>query len=203
MDKSVVVALISGTFSTCSALGAVFLKDWLEARRQRRAQQKTAEAVPTPSSPVPARSQTRAPSMPPAVPMPAPASALPQSAPARASTHLRPVVIVVGSVLFGMLSRAMRAMVPGQVHYDAIIELAVMLAFAAWLAIDHRRRGGVVGFELENLALWSGWTCGWLLIHGQIWGDLLSLGFMAWLGCAVIGAVFAGVGNRARSVAPA
>lgn len=102
-----------------------------------------------------------------------------------------------------MVSRAVRPMFSDHVHYDAIAALVIMLVFTAWLALDHRRRGGAIGFELENLALWSGWTCGWLLIHGQIWGDLLSVGIISWLGCAVVGAVIVVVGNRARAVAPA
>lgn len=109
---------------------------------------------------------------------------------------MRPVGIVVGSVLFGMATRAARPLMHiGLTHYESLIAVIVLAGVVLALAIFHRRKGYQLAFQLENLALWSGWTSGWSLIHGGVWSDLLSISIPFWLGCAVLGGVVVSLGR--------
>lgn len=176
MDTSVVVALISGMFSVVSALGAVFLKDFLDTRRLQMLE------VPQPQSSPDER--------PP-----------PQERPARPTvgrSWTRPAAIVVGSFVFGMATRALRPLFPGPAHWESLVALALLILAALTLSIYHRKGAFQLPYQLEILALWSGWASGWSLIHGGVWGDLLAVTIPWWLGCAVVGGLIVSVRNPAR-----
>lgn len=176
MDSSVLVAVISGMFSVASSLGAVFLKDYLERRRHRP--EDAAREEPPSAGGAPEREPSLGPP-----PGPVPAT----------RSWTRPVAIVVGSMVFGMATRAARPMFTGPTHYETLTALALLILVSAGLAIHHRRRGFQLTYQLEVLALWAGWTSGWSLIHGGLWSDLLAVAIPAWLGCAVLGGWIASV----------
>jgi len=107
MDSNILVALISGIFSVVSALGAVLLKDYLDTRRYRQGETQLENAHPKTSPEQPS----------------------PASAPSKLSTggHTlnRPVVIVIGSFLFGMGTRALRPLFTGDIHFESLAALTV------------------------------------------------------------------------------
>lgn len=176
------VAMISGMFSVASSLGAVFLKDYLERRRIRpedaaREEPPSAGGAPEPEPPVGSP------------PRPAPAG--------RAWT--RPIVIVLGSVVFGMATRAARPLFTGPTHYETLAAFALLVLTSAGLAIHHRRRGFQLTYQLEVLALWTGWASGWSFVHGGLWSDLLAVTVPGWLGCAVVGGLIASVARSRKA----
>ncbi|MDZ7780745.1 MAG: hypothetical protein U5R14_12550 [Gemmatimonadota bacterium] len=183
MDSSVAVAVISGMFSVASSLGAVFLKDYLERERRRPPKDVAPDRTP-------AAGQTPEPEP--------PAGAAPRLVPA-ARSWARPAVIVLGSIVFGMATRAARPMFTGPTHYESLTALALLVLMSAGLAVHHRKRGFQLTYQLEVLALWAGWTSGWSLVHGGLWSDLLAVTIPAWLGCAVLGGLITSVA-RSRAV---
>ena len=182
MDSNVLVALISGMFSVASALGAVFLKDYLDTRRLRLVDAQLEKPQPKPS---PEQSHPSAP--------------LDRVTGGKAWT--RPVVIVVGSFLFGMATRAARPLFTGTTHYESLAALVLLILLSLGLSIYHRRRGFQLLYQLEIVALWAGWASGWSLIHGGVWGDLLAVTIPWWFGCALIGGLVVSV-RRPADVAP-
>ena len=169
MDSNVTAAIISGICSIASALGAVFLKEYLGRRR-----------CISPTS----TTQAREPVQPthPEVPRPESVAA------STRKTWKRPASIVFGSWIFGMVTRAMRPyMLSNGVHYEFLISLVVLIIVVLTIAFYHRKKGALLGFQLENVALWAGFASGWSLVHGGVWGDLLAVTIPWWMGCAIVG----------------
>ena len=92
---------------------------------------------------------------------------------------LLPAYLVVGSTLLGIVSRLVRPYAQiGQAHFDAMASLAILSATCLALVIHHRREPGILGhlrFQFENVVLWASFACGWSLIEGQFWEDLIIL----------------------------
>jgi len=183
VDSNVLVALISGMFSVASALGAVFLKDYLDTRRLR-----LANSRPEQPQPSPAPEQTSHPTA-------------PSERATGGRSWTRPVIIVAGSFLFGMATRAARPLFTGPTHYESLAALVLLILLSLGLSIYHRRWGFQLPYQLEIVALWAGWASGWSLIHGGVWGDLLAVTLPWWLGCALIGGLVVSV-RRPAQVAP-
>ena len=103
--------IISGVFSLAAALGSVWLKDYLERRRTEAAD--VSVDVTRPAKPE-------------------------RPATGRWSWY-RPLVVFLGGFFVGVLSRWIRPMITGPVHYEALGALAVLVVVSLWLALDHRR----------------------------------------------------------------
>src|SRR5262245_62051894 len=166
MDSNVLVALISGVFSVISALGAVFLKDFLDTRRLRLAK---------PHGRTPAREL-------PAAEVQQPQAPVVLAAVSRSRSWTRPVAIVAASFVLGMATRAVRHRGPG-FHYESLA-LVLLILMTLVLSFYHRRSGFQLSYQLEVVALWTGWASGWSLINGGVWSDLLAETIPWWLGCA-------------------
>lgn len=179
MDSNVASALISGVCSIVSAFGAVYLKKYLDTKNIRVTAQ--AYKPETHSEPERHTKQVQRPASP--------------STGKSIHIYWRPIFIIIGSFLFGLLTRALRSLFTGTTHWESLIALIVLLVLALIFAIFHRRRGYQVGFQLENLAMWTGWASGWSLVHGNIWSDFLGVVIGWWLVCALVGGVVVSVGR--------
>ena len=174
METAIITSLIAGCFSLATALGTVWLKHYLETR--------TPSSTPVQASP-----------RPPAPPSP-PTFGRPSAILVRATA-----VVAIGFIL-GAASRVIRDAIPGPVHYEAIVSLAVLVVVSALLAFSHRRaRNSMWVYQLEVFSLWAAFESGWSLVNGGIWSDALFAFGAWWLGCAVLGAVL--VRARTRSAA--
>lgn len=171
MSDSVVPAVISGICSIVSALGAVFLKDYLETRRSRTTSSTTqsgAEAGGTSrralsTSPFSLRDW---------------------------ALWKRPASIVAGSFVIGLVTRALRPLFEiGSIHYESVGALAILVALALWLVVYHRRKRSQTLYQLENCALWTGFASGWSAAHGEVWGHFLEVLVPWWVGSAIVGAI--------------
>lgn len=171
MDK-ILTTFITGVFSLLSALGSVWLQDRLERRR-----------------PAPPRE-------PAAAPQPSREKAGPPPAAASGWSWRRPFLVFLGAFVFGVATRALRPVFGHGIHWESLIAILTLAAVSLWLAIDHRRgRSRFWPYQLEALALWLAWASGWSAVHGSAWSDLIVVGFLWWLGCAVVGGLVAAVGR--------
>jgi hypothetical protein len=168
MDSNIVAALISGISSIVSALGALYLKEYLDSRKAS-ATKPLQKATPVTKDSAPAEE--------PSIKAPIPSVRF-------AVSIRRPIIIVVGSFLFGVITRTLRSHFTGNIQYESLIAFVVLIGLAVAFAVFHRRKGFQSAFQLENFALWTGFASGWSLVHGGVWGDLLA---PWWLGCSVVG----------------
>ncbi len=172
MDSNVATALVSGIFSIVSAFGAVYLKEYLDYRKAS-AHKPLQRTAPVPDVPLSAEM--------PLIKAPVPTARV-------AISIRRPIVIVVGSFLLGVVTRTSRDFMRfGSTHLEVLMALVVLIGLAIAFAMFHRRRSSQPAFQLENLALWSAYSSGWSLIHGGIWSDFVVVHIPWWLGCCVVG----------------
>lgn len=191
MDAQILSTIISGIFSVSAAVGTVLLKDYLDRRRIRDAP--SPATVESPSEPA-TLSKTPSPS----------ATARSAAKPTRhiVSTLLIPFSIVVGGALLGIVTRLLRPYAKvGLVHYEVLAALAILIAICIILVVRNRKSHGFSGhllFQLENLTLWAGFTCGWALVHGYFWSDLVVFILAWWLGCSLLGSIILAVLQKKR-----
>lgn len=164
----IATAIISGTFAIAGSLGSVWLKDYLERRRQ---------AHPTTAS--------TGPGGPPAPP----ASAMP---PRSAVALPRPLGVALGGFALGAAAAALRNVSHAVTDLGELAATAI-LALVVIVSIVHHARSridrSVALFELEALSLWAAFTFGWTLVHGSLWSDLVAFSVIGWLASALGGAV--------------
>ncbi|MEM0926992.1 MAG: hypothetical protein AAGJ83_13205 [Planctomycetota bacterium] len=113
---------------------------------------------------------------------------------------LFPIATVVFGTALGIVSRWLRpyANISG-VHYEALASLAALLFGCLVLVYVNRRHHGRLGhllYQLENLAMWSGFLCGWSCIHGEFWDDMVSVSIGWWVACCVFGSLLLSVIQR-------
>jgi hypothetical protein len=195
MDAQVISTIISGVFSIVSAFGAIILKDFLD---RREAQDSPAVA--------PAENPYKSPTEIPATPgKPLRSESRPKPSYRSPWVVVIPVVTVVVGATVGVVSRLLRpyAHVRGA-HYETLGALAVLTVSCLVLVVCNRKGQGLLGhvlYQLENFALWTGFACGWSLVHGYFWGDLIGVSIAWWFCCSVFGSVvLALVQWRRRSI---
>ncbi|RCU50060.1 hypothetical protein DU002_10625 [Corallincola holothuriorum] len=186
MDSNIASSLISGFFSVVCAFGAVYLKEHLDAKKARSVDAKP-HSVPivVPVKPV---EELQAKS--------------PVAERGKRYSFVRPLLIVIGSFVFGLITRALRPFFSGSINWESLIALVVLVLLALAFALNHRRNGYQLGFQLENFALWTGWSSGWSLIHGNIWGDLVGVVTLWWFACAVIGGLLVAIRRKISAQQP-
>jgi hypothetical protein len=178
----ITTAIVSGTFALAGSLGSVWLKDYLEQRRQAR--------LP-PVNTAPSRPSA------PAAPRPVPTQALP-----RAASRLRPLMIALFGFGVGAVSSFVRPMFPPPTHPEAIASLVVLgLAVLSFVAYHSRLAPdrSVALFELETLSLWAAFACGWSIVHGGVWSDFVVSTIGAWLVSAVAGLLLVPIVRNLRT----
>lgn len=182
--------IISGVFTVAGSLASIWLKDYLERRKEARpatAPQPAPAAAPGPaSSPVGTE-------VPETGPVPSQAPTLPPVArAASAPGWRRPVLIALTGFLIGVVSSFVRPMLSGPMHPEAIGSLMLLILIALFGVAHHAGSGpgrGVIVFELEMVSLWAAFVFGWSLVHGSLWSDFVAFGIVGWLGSAVGGLV--------------
>ena len=116
---------------------------------------------------------------------------LPLASNSLGNTLLTPIVTVVVGTSVGIVSRLLRpyANVDGT-HYEALAALLILMIGCLILISLNRRIEGThrhALYQLENFAMWSGFACGWSLMNGAFWGDMIAVSFAWCVGCAVFG----------------
>lgn len=176
-DTNLVAALISGLFSMISAFGAIYLKEHLDNKKISNLKSYDSEKKNNISDLVDSsHSQS---------------SILAKK---NKLSKIRPIVILITTLLFGFISHTVRPytviwlseMNPA-FQYEVVIILLVLIALTLALAINHRQAGYQLGFQLENLSAWSGWISGWSFYHGSLWGEMLETMIPFYIGCCIIG----------------
>lgn len=98
------------------------------------------------------------------------------------------ILIIVGSWIFAMVTLSLESL--PDFEGFTIIALICLAIFVLIMAMYHKRHGSQTRFQLENLALWSGFTSGWSVIYGEVLDDLLITTILCCLGSAVIGGIY-------------
>lgn len=94
-----------------------------------------------------------------------------------------PTCVLLGSGLLGAGTRLLRpyALRDG-IHYDMLFAVFFLCATCLMFVVHNRKfrwRAGQVLFQLENIALWTGFMWGWSIVHGSLWDDLVAMS-IAW-----------------------
>jgi hypothetical protein len=166
----VATTIISGAFAVAGSMGSIWLKDYLERKRQV-----PAAAVPS-SAPFP----------------PAPAS---QVSTARPGSNFRAIYYSVGGFVVGAVSSYIRPHVihKAGTHPEAIVSLVIMIVVVLVGIVHHAKPqsgGSLALFEVETIGLWAAFAFGWSLVHGSVWDDIIGVSITSWLGSAISGLLF-------------
>jgi hypothetical protein len=76
--------------------------------------------------------------------------------------------------------------------------IAPLAGLALFLAVYNRLRGDQRTYQLDNTAIWTGFTLGWSVLPPQSFGDILP-GAACWVAFSVLGIV---VARRGRATPP-
>ena len=183
MDAQIISTILSGVFAIAAVLGSIVLKVYLD-RRQGQESVSPAAPVINPYEPTP---------VPEALCERRPAESLTKPTYLSRQTLLIPIATVVVGTALGIVARLLRPYANvGGTHYETLTALIILLVGCLVLIVVNRRGHGFLGhllYQLENSAMWSGFACGWSLIHGYFWGDLIGVSIAWWFACSVVGSV--------------
>lgn len=174
--------MLTGAFAVAAAIGAVLLKSYLDRTRLTEAADDDHAMNPFAS---------------PAVLDSAEPTTQPRPQGEAAGRGLGNLVllasVVVGGTLLGILTRAVRPYFQvGGTHLEMLAAMGILGAACIALIIQNRRRLGVLGymlFCLEVAALWAGFACGWSLVEGRFWDDLVSVSIVGCLFSCMLGSI--------------
>ena len=183
MDAQIVSTIMSGVFAIAAALGSIVVKIYLD-RRQGEASMLHEAPVINPYEP---------PVVPEAVSERQPSESRVDPTSFSRRVLLIPITTVFVGTIVGIVSRLLRPYANvGGTHYETLAALIILLVGCLVLInvnqLSHVLSGHVL-YQLENLAMWSGFACGWSAIHGDFWGDLIGVSIAWWFGCSVFGSV--------------
>jgi hypothetical protein len=197
MDAQIISTIISGVFSTAAALGSIVLKLYIDRRKAGESMPPAAPVINPYEPPTPLETRIT----------PRPAATLTEPTFLSRQVLLIPITTVVVGTVLGIVARLLRPYANvGGTHYETLAALIILLVGCLILINFNRLSDGFPGhllFQLENLAMWSGFACGWSLIHGHFWGDLIVVSIAGWFCCSVFGIVLLAVfqWKRRRTVA--
>jgi hypothetical protein len=171
VGQQLATVVLSGFLTLISAFGSIFLKDYLDRKRQRP----TSESV---LNPIPDTSHSDD----------------------RRLSILRPFFIALGAIILGLATSAFREVANfNGTHLEALTALLILLTSILLLVFFHAGRGphrGAIFFQFDVLALWAGYTTGAFMIMSNLLDDLLAVTISAWVLSAAFGAIVIGYVNR-------
>lgn len=100
---------------------------------------------------------------------------------------IRTLQLGVAAFALGVVTRFARPFFSGRVNWESLVGLMIVLgaiAVIAWRPSKVRPR---VNFQLKNLLIWGGFACGWSVVHGYFWEDLVGVIVAYGLGTAIVG----------------
>jgi len=111
------------------------------------------------------------------------------------------VIALVGiaGLAVGVVSRQVRPLIRGPIHYDAVAAMALQVSLALAVVVAFRRRqlpGGILYLNLAIAALWGSFFVGWTVNHGHFWHDFVSVTTAFWIGSASVGSLMLFVLHR-------
>lgn len=98
----------------------------------------------------------------------------------------------VVALAIGIVSRLVRPMIDGPIHYESIVSglLLIALCFVLLgLLKSFPFQRALVGLLIGLFAIWCGYFCGWTAVHGSVWDDLIAVAAMMWLVSSLTGSV--------------
>lgn len=95
----------------------------------------------------------------------------------------------VAAFLTGVMSRFVRPMIPGPVHYEAIASMLVVIAMCVVMLILVIRlpiAQATVAIQSGVLLFWGMHLLGWSSVHGSFWGDMVGVSAACWVVSAIV-----------------
>lgn len=165
MEPAIITAVISGMFSLAVALGSIWFEHWLKKPRIAN------EGILAETS-VSSENELQS---------------------ARGANIIRPITILVVSLLLGIFSEILHGTMlqVGQRIYEwgflAFVAAGVLCLI---LIFVHRKSpAGFWFYQFEIIILWAAFLSGFSIVHGGIWMDAVSAILMVWFVSAVIGGI--------------
>ncbi|MEM8671354.1 MAG: hypothetical protein AAGG48_27790 [Planctomycetota bacterium] len=96
------------------------------------------------------------------------------------------------SLIVGIVSRHVRPMIVGPIHYDALVALILeiaMILVAIFLLRRRKTRDAIIYLNIALAAIWPLFSVGWTIRHGAVWNDFVGVVSAFWLGSAVFGSL--------------
>lgn len=104
-----------------------------------------------------------------------------------------PFACILGGAAVGVVSRLCRPYANvGGTHYEAFAALVVLIVFVLILVVVNRAAKPKLAhffFHFENLSLWSGYACGWMIAHQGFWDDILIFTLATWVCSGFVGSI--------------
>lgn len=92
----------------------------------------------------------------------------------------------------GVAGRLIRPLITGPVHYEAIATLALMIIVCVVLLVRFRRfprPQGIFFYITGTIAVWTAHALGWMIVHGEIWDDVVWLNLTCSAVATLVGCV--------------
>ncbi len=96
----------------------------------------------------------------------------------------RTALIGATAFLWGILARVMDDGVG-----EEVLVAMIGAVFGAVIALvgHHRRKGSLLGFQLDTFSLWAAFAVGYLVVYGRVLDDVVSGVAGFWTGSALVG----------------
>ena len=107
---------------------------------------------------------------------------------ARALSWVRPALVLGAGVAIGALSGVLDFVFlvdsPGGTIFSVVLAIQMLL----YLLVRHRRKGSILGFEIDLAALWAGLTFMLMLVYTGDAADIAAVLSIAWAAAGIVGA---------------
>lgn len=184
-----ITTLAVGLLAIVAAFGSILLKGYFDQNRSTDIDEQKSVVNPFESPAVTESSES--------VPEPSPGH---RTSELHRFGLLLPAYLAVGSALLGIVSRLVRPYaVVGHAHLDALASLVILSGTCLALVIYHRREPGLVGqlrFQFENIVLWASYACGWSLLEGYFWEDVIILCIGSGIVASILGSILLAILHR-------
>jgi hypothetical protein len=102
----------------------------------------------------------------------------------------------VGATALGVVARLLRPYTDvNGMHLESLGAVLLLAAALLLMAVRPARRAPQLTFQLSSAAIWFGFGIGWSIVHGNAWGDLVSVA----AACGTTSAILGGAITRWRS----
>ena len=102
------------------------------------------------------------------------------------------LTVSIISLLVGLISRYVRPMITGPIHYEMIVAIFIQISLVLgvlWVSRHRPLRDGIISANLAIAAVWGAFFIGGSVVHGTVWGDVVGLTAVFWVASAIFGSL--------------
>lgn len=108
----------------------------------------------------------------------------------RRNQRNRLIIVLLGAALTGVVSRLVRPLISGPVHYEALATVVLLSVACLVLLLGLRQiayRRAVVTYAIEVVALWGVFAVAWSIIDQRLRHDLVAVIGLFWAVSTAVG----------------